>query len=255
MTVQVRQFYKFNEKSDSKKGHICRKMLFFRQKSGISDFLFHLNVRLNLQIMRLIPILLFPLMVFLATSCDSKTATPEADVETLPVETVAGSINVVIEIPAGTNHKIEYNKSTETFEVDTLGGKKRVIDFLPYPGNYGFIPSTYMAPEQGGDGDALDVLVISESVPTGTVMAVLPIAALQLRDDGALDTKIIAIPADSTKRVIAATTFEDWLIDYDAAKYMVEQWFLNYKGLGEVEFLGWRNQTQALEEIEKWTVE
>ncbi len=231
------------------------KNAFFQAEIQLFRLSVQLNVRLNPQIMRSIPILFFLLMVLLAIACESETATPEADVETLPVETVEGSINVVIEIPAGTNHKIEYNKSTEQFEVDTLGGKKRVIDFLPYPGNYGFIPSTHMAPERGGDGDALDVLVISESVPTGTVLSVLPIAALQLLDDGELDTKIIAVPADATKRVISATTFEDWLIDYDAAKYIVEQWFLNYKGLGEVEFLGWRNQTQALEAIEKWTIE
>jgi len=188
------------------------------------------------------------------SACRSETHSPAEAVEQLSTQTEKGGIHAVIEIPAGTNHKIEYNKTTENFDVDTLEGKKRVIDFLPYPGNYGFIPSTYMDVERGGDGDALDVLVISESVPTGTVMNVLPIATLLLKDNGELDTKIIAVPVDSTQRVITATTFEDWLIDYDPAKYIVEQWFLSYKGLGQVELLGWQNEHKALEEIEKWKI-
>ena len=61
------------------------------------------------------------------------------------------AFNVVVEIPAGTNHKIEYNTESGEFENDIKDGKIRIIDFLPYPGNYGFIPSTYMDPERGGD--------------------------------------------------------------------------------------------------------
>ena len=93
------------------------------------------------------------------------------DFQYLPTYTEQG-INVVVEIPAGTNHKIEYDKENKEFVVDQKNGKDRIIDFLPYPGNYGFIPSTYMDPAIGGDGDALDVLVIGESVPTGTVIPV-----------------------------------------------------------------------------------
>ncbi|MEL6944743.1 MAG: inorganic diphosphatase, partial [Bacteroidota bacterium] len=135
----------------------------------------------------------------------------------LPSSTAEG-IKVVIEIPAGTNEKIEYNKERKSFEVDSIDGHARIINFLPYPGNYGFIPSTYMNPDEGGDGDALDVLVISNSVPTGTVMNVLPIASLQLRDNEEIDTKIIAVPADSTARTLQANNFTEFLIEYNMAK-------------------------------------
>ena len=163
-------------------------------------------------------------------------------------------INVIVEIPAGTNHKIEYNYSTKTYEVDQENGKDRIIDFLPYPGNYGFIPGTLMDKARGGDGDALDVLVISESLSTGTSIEVIPIAALELLDGGEVDTKLIAIPVDSTLRVIHATNFEDFMIEYNIAQTIIKDWFLNYKGLGKVEMIGWKDDDFAIAEIKKWAV-
>ena len=163
-------------------------------------------------------------------------------------------VQAVIEIPAGTNHKIQFNTETRQFENDQIDGQDRVVNFLPYPGNYGFIPSTYMDPEQGGDGDALDILVIAESLETGTTIEVIPIAALSIKDKGKLDTKIIAIPADSSLQIIKAQDFRSFSIEYSAAKQIIEQWFLNYKGLTDVAFLGWKNEQVAMAEIKKWLV-
>ena len=161
-------------------------------------------------------------------------------------------VNFVVEIPAGSNHKIEVNKSTGAFENDQINGKNRVVDFLPYPGNYGFIPSTLMDESVGGDGDALDVLVIAESQPTGTVLEIIPIAALMMVDGGETDTKIIGVPVDSTLRVIQATNFEDFLIEYNMAQNIIQDWFINYKGLGKVQMKGWFDEKYAMEEIKKW---
>jgi inorganic pyrophosphatase len=163
-------------------------------------------------------------------------------------------VNVVIEIPAGSNYKIEINKSTGKFENEKLNGKNHLIDFLPYPGNYGFIPSTLVGKPTDLEGDELDVLVISESLPTGTILEVIPIAALMMVDGGKIDTKIIAVPADSTKRVIEALDFEHFLIDYNMAQNIIQDWFLNYKGLGKVEMKGWFDEKYAMEEIKKWQI-
>lgn len=191
---------------------------------------------------------LLSLLLFLA-AC--KMA-PKEPVYAQPAFTDSG-IHAVIEIPAGTNHKIEYNLETKQFEVDVVDGKKRVIDFLPYPANYGFIPSTMMSKEKGGDGDALDILVISESQATGTLMDVKPIAALELLDGGEVDTKIIAIPIDSSLQIIKAQNFETFLIQYNGAQRIIENWFLTYKGLGKMELVGWKDETYALNLIKKWS--
>ncbi len=170
----------------------------------------------------------------------------------IPLHSEQGFIQAVIEIPAGTNHKIEYNYDTNTFPIDQKNGKDRVVEFLPYPGNYGFIPSTYMNPEQGGDGDALDVLVIGESVPTGTVMEIRIIGAMQLMDGGEVDTKIIATSAYGKEKIIFIDTFNDLQQKYPAAQQMLVDWFLNYKGQGAMEFKGWGDEEDAIQEIFKW---
>lgn len=177
----------------------------------------------------------------------------QTDYKTIPA-VEDGLINVVVEIPAGTNHKIEYNNATNSFENDLIDGQIRVIDFLPYPGNYGFVPSTYMNPVDGGDGDALDILVIGEAVPSGTILKAIPIGTLKLRDRGEVDTKIIAVPADETKRTMKVADFQTFLLQYDAAKQIIEDWFLNYKGFGKTEFIGWEDETYVWKEIEKWKV-
>ena len=173
------------------------------------------------------------------------------DPYTLP-STDGDALNVVVEIPAGTNHKLEYHPG-QGYVNDTLeGGADRVINFLPYPGNYGFVPSTLMDASRGGDGDALDVLVIGESVPTGTQLRVIPIGALMLRDRGEIDTKIIAVAADPEKRTLRVENFLDFSLGNDAAKRIIETWFLNYKGPNAIELLRWEDEAYAWREVRKW---
>ena len=161
-------------------------------------------------------------------------------------------LQMVVEIPAGTNKKIEYDKLKNEFLIDKIDGSYRVINFLPYLGNYGFIPSTLMDKERGGDGDALDILLISEQLDTGTIVGVIPIGLLVLEDFGETDTKIIAIPANKSLQIIDATTFVELNIGYPALKRIIKLWFLNYKGAGIIEFIRWDDEVAALNEINTW---
>lgn len=189
------------------------------------------------------------LLSFLFVGCNSSV-----NYENLTPFTGANNVRMVVEIPAGTNAKIEYDEDTQTFQQDTENGLPRVINFLPYPGNYGFIPGTKMAATQGRNGDALDVLLIAAHLPTGTVVEIQPIAILFLEDNGEADHKIIAIPADESIRTITATNFMDFLVEQDAAKKIIEDWFLNYKGWGKMRMIGWESEEVALEEIRKYRV-
>lgn len=185
----------------------------------------------------------FTLIIF---SCKN-----EPSYKSLPAVTSQG-ILAVIEIPAGTNKKVEYNLSNSRFEIDKIDGKERVVDYLPYPANYGFIPSTMMDESKGGDGDALDILVICESLQTGDTISVIPIGTLMLDDSGEIDTKIIAVPADPLRRVIEVTDYQTFTVKYNSVQKIIENWFLNYKGLGVTRLIGWKNDRYALSEIEKW---
>lgn len=193
-------------------------------------------------------LLLISLLFLALLSCRQQSSPNPTEVPAIQGE----YLQAVIEIPAGTNHKIEYDYASGKFVNDQLDGKDRVINFLPYPGNYGFIPSTLMDKERGGDGDALDILVIGESVPTGTVMDVIPIGALMLRDRDEIDTKLIAIPADPAQQVIQAKDFMGFALNYDAARRIIEDWFQNYKGAEGVEILRWEDERYAQQEVEKW---
>ena len=160
-------------------------------------------------------------------------------------------LNAVIEIPAGTNKKVEYNKTSKSFEIDKIDGQDRIINFLPYLANYGFIPSTCSDLKNGGDGDPLDVLVLSESVPTGTIIEIKPIAMLKLLDSGELDYKVIATPYDINKRILDVKNLEELTIRFPEVKMMIELWFLNYNKEDEAIIDGWANEITTLEEIFK----
>lgn len=162
------------------------------------------------------------------------------------------NIQMVVEIPAGTNKKIEYSYDKNKFVIDLIDQKDRIIDFLPYPGNYGFIPSTLMSKKYRGDGDALDILLISETLETGAILDIIPIGMLVLEDSKENDTKIIAIPVKKSMRIIDATSYTELCKNYPAVKDIIQLWFLNYKGDGIIEFIKWDDEVSAKKEVDKW---
>ena len=66
-----------------------------------------------------------------------------------------GIINVVVEIPTGSTHKIEWNRDLAVMQLDRVEPKA-----FAKPTNYGFIPQTL-----DEDGDELDVLLIRKTRP------------------------------------------------------------------------------------------
>lgn len=203
---------------------------------------------------------LFSLITILFVACGSNEISIEPLHKTLtkkelpdhgktPLKDAQGNIQAVIEIPAGTNRKYEYNYDSKSFECEIRKGKPRVVKFLAYPGNYGFIPGTLMDKERGGDGDALDVLVLGESVPQGSLIAIHPIAMLKLMDKGEEDHKVIAVPADTELNIVGANSFDELS---DPIKTIIKTWFTSYKGPNKMEFKGWANDSVTMAEILKW---
>lgn len=170
----------------------------------------------------------------------------------LPSFSASGNLNAVVEIPAGTNRKYEMDRSSGTIRPDERNGQWRTIEFLPYPVNYGFIPSTIMDKERGGDGDPLDVLVLAESLATETVLEVRPIGLLQLRDGWELDHKVLAIPLEESKQIVRVDGWADFQQRYSAIRHILELFFLYYDGLGVMTLMGWEDETAAMEEVKKW---
>lgn len=93
----------------------------------------------------------------------------------------------LVEIPAGSFIKYEIHESSGHVIVDRF-----LTTPVAYPANYGSLPSMFAA-----DGDPLDILIFTRiPVAPGVLIEVRPIGTLRMRDQGEVDDKIIAVPAD-----------------------------------------------------------
>lgn len=111
-----------------------------------------------------------------------------------------GVINVVVEIPTDSNHKIEWNRKLACFELDRVEPAA-----FAKPCNYGFIPQTL-----DEDGDELDALIITEQpLTTGIFLQAKVIGVMKFVDDGEVDDKIIVVPADDRNNGNAYHSLED----------------------------------------------
>ncbi|KAJ5191777.1 inorganic pyrophosphatase [Penicillium cinerascens] len=153
-----------------------------------------------------------------------------------------GILNMVVEIPRGTNAKMEITKeiSLNPIKQDIKNGKPRELADLPpyrgYPCNYGAIPQTWEDPNVldshtrvAGDDDPLDVCEIGNHVAKcGDIKKVNPLGAFAVLDEGETDWKIIAIdvsdPLSEKMRDIG-----------DVEKHLpgflesLQTWYCNYK--------------------------
>ena len=111
-----------------------------------------------------------------------------------------GVINVVVEIPAGSNHKIEWDRKLGAMKLDRV----EPIIFAK-PTNYGFIPQTL-----DEDGDELDALIITDQpLSTGIFLQARIIGVMKFVDDGEVDDKIVVVPADDSNNGNAIQTLTD----------------------------------------------
>jgi inorganic pyrophosphatase len=117
-----------------------------------------------------------------------------------PGDVAGGLVNVVVEIPAGSSHKIEWNRELAAFQLDRVDP-----EIFAKPTNYGFIPQTL-----DEDGDELDALIITDKpLPTGVFLEAKVVGVMQFEDDGEIDDKIIVVPSDDRNTGNAINTIDD----------------------------------------------
>jgi inorganic pyrophosphatase len=139
-----------------------------------------------------------------------------------------GTVNAVIEIPAGTTAKFEVSIKTGLIELEQKNGAPRFVQYLGYPCNYGNVPRTILLKAKGGDGDPLDVLVLGPSVPTGSVVKTRPLGVLSLVDGGETDDKVILVMENSP--FSACRSMEDLDAKFPGVTTILKTWFTSYKG-------------------------
>lgn len=153
------------------------------------------------------------------------------------------AINVVIEIPQGSNIKYELDKESGAIFLDRI-----LYGSQFYPANYGFVPNTL-----ADDGDPIDVLVLSsESVVPGCVIKSRVIGVLIMEDESGKDEKIIAVPTLKLDPQMAnINTLEDLP---EIKLQQIKHFFETYKDLEPgkwVKVTGFEGKEKAIELINK----
>ena len=167
--------------------------------------------------------------------------------EDVPFQNTDKTFNAIIEIPTGTNEKWKVNKNGKSLQREFKGGLPRTINYLSYPGNYGFIPQTLLSKENGGDGDALDVVILGEKLSRGSVVKIEIVGMLSMKDKGLVDNKIIAVLAGS-KFSNNISKLQNFKKKYPGALEIIEIWFKNYK-IQKIETFGFSEKKIAKEFI------
>lgn len=158
-----------------------------------------------------------------------------------------GIINVVIEIPEGSSHKIEWNRDLAVMQLDRIDP-----EIFAKPTNYGFIPQTL-----DEDGDELDALIITDKpLATGIFLEAKVIGVMKFVDDDEVDDKIVVVPADDRNTGNAINSLAD-LPKQKIAQ--IEHHFTHYKDLkkpGSTVVKGWGDVEEAKaiihESIKRW---
>jgi inorganic pyrophosphatase len=155
---------------------------------------------------------------------------------------VPDDVNVIIEIPMNAEPiKYEVDKETGAMFVDRF-----MSTAMHYPCNYGYIPHTL-----SGDGDPVDVLVISPfALNTGVVLRCRPVGMLRMEDEAGEDTKLIAVPIDKLTSLYQGVRSPADLQPSVLAQ--IAHFFQHYKDLEPgkwVKVEGWVGPEEARREI------
>ena len=159
-----------------------------------------------------------------------------------PGRDLPNDFNVIIEIPMNADPiKYEVDKETGAVFVDRF-----MSTSMHYPCNYGYVPKTL-----SGDGDPVDVLVLSP-VPliTGVVLQCRPVGMLKMSDEAGDDTKLLAVPTDKLSSLYRNITTPRDLPELVLSQ--ITHFFQHYKDLEPgkwVRITGWVGPEEAKAEI------
>lgn len=147
-------------------------------------------------------------------------------------------VDVMVEIPKFSHNKYEFDPVRQAFRLD-----RPLYSPVHYPGDYGFIPETL-----AGDGDPLDVLIITDS-PTfpGCLVRTRIIGALVMSDEKGNDTKILGV-VDNDPRTRQIMDLSDVP---EHVSREIEYFFAIYKDLEgkPTAVSGWRDRSFAEAEV------
>jgi inorganic pyrophosphatase len=159
-----------------------------------------------------------------------------------PGKNLPETFNVVIEIPAESDPvKYEVDKESGAVFVDRF-----LTTAMSYPCYSGYVPQTL-----SGDGDPVDVLVITPyPLHPGVVVPCRALGILKMEDEAGIDGKVLAVPTTKILKM-----YEPWKTVDDVNPMRlkaISHFFEHYKDLEEgkwVKVLGWEGIEAAHKEV------
>jgi inorganic pyrophosphatase len=153
----------------------------------------------------------------------------------LPPERFPDVVEAVIEIPAGSRNKYEFDERHRVFRLDRVLSSAVYYNF-----DYGFVEGT-----RADDGDHTDVMVlIAQPTFTGCRIWTRPVGGLAMRDEHGDDFKVLGVALGDPLYAHVES-----LGDVSPHRLIeIEHFFQTYKLLENkaVEVLGWRDREAAL---------
>jgi inorganic pyrophosphatase len=150
-------------------------------------------------------------------------------------------INVVVEIPRGSNIKYEIDDETGALFVD-----RKLFTAMFYPCNYGFVPQT-----KEKDGDPVDVLVLgNDPVVPSSVIRANPVGVLITADEEGEDSKIVAVPIPKVDPSFSDVKDIETVPQY--IRDQIKHFFEHYKELEKGKYVkvkSWENRESAKKKI------
>ena len=154
-----------------------------------------------------------------------------------------GTFNVVVEITSGLKEKWEISKVSGSLLREFYMGSPRIINYKPYPVNYGMIPQTILPVSRGGDGDPLDVIILGKGIPQGSLIKAKVLGVIRMKDSGEQDDKIIAVKINSS--LSKYNNLDHLNSENPEILNELKEWFLNYKGKNVVQFINFESDDKA----------
>jgi len=122
------------------------------------------------------------------------------------------TLNVVVEIPAGSLEKREFDMAANAPVLDRI----LPASLVGYPINYGFVPQTVSY-----DGDPFDGLVLGPPVSSGVLTRGIIVGLMHMSDEKGSDAKVIVSPVDDAGAPLHALN--------DDERQRLDAWFSHYK--------------------------
>lgn len=153
-------------------------------------------------------------------------------------DNIPEELNVIIEVPKGSQNKYELDKETGLVMLDRV-----LYGAHHYPADYGMVPQTYCP-----DNDPLDALVlVSNATAPGVLIKARPIAVMTMVDGGEQDDKLLCVPMDDPR----LAHLNDLSDVPEGVLNEITNFFETYKTAQKKEVIveGWHDKAKALEII------